>query len=162
MHYLFASIESFEKFLKNEYSSELQARSDDLNNIVVYAFGKVLYSFEPIFIYCSEEKNLRSNCFRLSVAQLSKFKFIAEHIETINLAAKLSKSDLTLTSNSIIFESHSDLAITIEFQDLYDGRIAVRAKDLNNRRRSSHSVVYDVKDIVVALQEVHEDLDKEI
>lgn len=159
MHYLFASIESFEKFLKNEYSSELQARSDDLNNIVVYAFGKVLYSFEPIFIYCSEEKNLRSSCFRLSVAQLSKFKFIAEHIETIKLAAKLSKSDLTLASNSIIFESHSDLAVLIEFED---EQIVVRAKDLSNRRRSSHSVVYDVKDIAVALQEVHEDLDKEI
>ena len=162
MHYLFASIESFEKFLKNEYSSELQARSDDLTNIVIYAFGKVLYSFEPIFIYCSEEKNLRSNCFRLSVAQLSKFKFIAEHVETIELAAKLSKSDLTLASNSIIFESHSDLAVLIEFED---EQIVVRAKDLNNHRRSSHSVVYDVKDIAVALQEVHEvheDLDKEI
>ena len=159
MHYLFASIESFEKFLKNEYSSELRARSDDLNNIAVYAFGKVLYSFEPIFIYCSEEKNLRSNCFRLSVAQLSKFKFIAEHIETIKLAAKLSKSDLTLASNTIIFESHSDLAVSIEFED---ERIVVRAKDLSNRRRSSYSAVYDVKDIAVALQEVHEDLDKEI
>ena len=85
MHYLFASIEGFEKFLKNEYSSELQARSEDLNNIVVYAFGKVLYRFEPIFIYCSEEKNLRSNCFRLSVAQLSKFKFIAGTSRQSNL-----------------------------------------------------------------------------
>lgn len=158
MHYLFASIESFEKFLKNEYSSELRVRSDDLSNIIVYAFGKVLYSFEPIFIYCSEEKNLRSNCFRLSVAQLSKFKFIAEHISTFEFLAKLAKSDFTLASNTIIFESHSDLAISIVFED---DRIWIQAKDLNNRRKSTHNVIYDIEDLASALKEVHEDLDKE-
>lgn len=158
MHYLFASIESFERFLKTEYSSKLRARSDDLNNIVVYAFGKVLYSFEPIFIYCSEEKNLRSNCFRLSVAQLSKFKFIAEHISTFEFLAKLAKSDFTLASNTIIFESHSDLAIAIVFED---DRIWIQAKDLNNCRKSTHSVIYDIDDLDSALKEVHEDLDKE-
>ena len=158
MHYLFASIESFERFLKNEYSSKLRARSDDLSNIVVHAFGKVLYSFEPIFIYCSEEKNLRSNCFRLSVAQLSKFKFIAEHISTFEFLAKLSKSDFTLASNTIIFESHSDLAIAIVLED---EQIWIQAKDLNNRRKSTHSVIYDIDDLASALKEVHEDLDKE-
>lgn len=159
MHYLFASIESFERFLKTEYSSKLRARSDDLNNIVVYAFCKVLYSFEPIFIYCSEKKNLRSNCFRLSVAQLSKFKFIAEHISTLEFLAKLSKSNFTLASNTIIFESHSDLAISIVFED---DRIWIQAKDLNNRRKSTHNVIYDIDDLDSALKEVHEDLDKEI
>lgn len=158
MHYLFTSIESFEKFLKNEYSSELRVRSDDLSSIIVYAFGKVLYSFEPIFIYCSEEKNLRSNCFRLSVSQLSKFKFIAEHISTLELLAKLAKSDFTLASNTIIFESRSDLVISIVFED---DRICIQAKDLNNRRKSTHNVIYDIDDLASALKEVHEDLDKE-
>ena len=58
MHYLFASIESFERFLKTEYSSKLRARSDDLNNIVIYAFGKVLYSFEPIFLFIAQKKRI--------------------------------------------------------------------------------------------------------
>ena len=158
MHYLFASIESFEKFLKNEYSSKLRARSDDLNNIIIHAFGKVLYSFEPIFIYCSEEKNLRSNCFRLSVFQLSKFKFIADHISTVEFLSKLAKSDFTLASNTIIFESHSDLAIAIMFED---EQIWIQANDSNNRRKSTHSVIYDIEDLASALKEVHEDLDKE-